>query len=47
METLKDGELYSVVEVHEPLVYVVIQIPSLSLQRCRDFQIRKLAGNAI
>ena len=43
MATLKDH----VVEAHQPLVYAVIQIHLLSLQRCRDFQTRKLAWNVI
>ena len=43
MATLKDGELYSGVEGHQPLAYAVTQIPLLSLQLCRDFQTRKLA----
>ena len=34
-------------EGHQPLVYAVIQITLLSLQRCPDFQTRKLACNAI
>ena len=47
MTTLKDGELYSGLEGHQPLAYAVIQIPLLSLQCSRDFQIRKLACNVI
>ena len=47
MATFKDGEIYSGLEGHQPFVYVVTQIPLLSLQCCRDFQIRKLACNAI
>ena len=47
MAKLKDGEYYSGLEGHKPLVYAVIQIPLLSLQCCRDFQTRKFACNAI
>ena len=47
MATLKDGELYSELEGHQPVVYIVTQIPFLSLQCCRDFQTTKLACNAI
>ena len=47
MARLKDGELCSGLERHQPLVYAVIQIPSLSLQCCRDFQTRNLACNNI
>ena len=42
MATLKDGYIYSVVEGHQPLVYAVIQIPLLSLQRFRDFPDQKI-----
>ena len=42
MATLKDGELYSALKEHQPVVYAVKQIPLLSLQRCQDFQIRHL-----
>ena len=47
MAKLKDGELYAGLEGRQPVVYAVTQIPLLSLQCCRDFQIRKLACNAI
>ena len=47
MATMKERQLYVGVEGHQPLVCTVIQIPLLSLQRCRDFQTRKLACNAI
>ena len=43
MATLKDGELYSGLEVHQLVVYTVTQIPLLSLQFCHDFQTRELA----
>ena len=43
MATLKDGELYSGLEGHRHVVYAVTEIPVLSLQRCREFQARKLA----
>ena len=42
METLKYEKLYSVVEVHQPLLSAVIQMSLLPLHRCRD-----LACNAI
>ena len=47
MATLKDGELYSRLEGHQTVVYVVTQIPLLSLQCCRNFWTGKLARNAI
>ena len=47
MATLKDGELFSGLEGHQPFAYTVTEIPLLSLQRCRDFQTTKLACNAI
>ena len=43
MATLKDEQLYSGLEGQQPVVYAVIEILLLSLQRCRDFQTRKLA----
>ena len=44
MATLKDGELFSELLGHQPLAYAdTEEIPLLSLQRCRDFQTRKLA----
>ena len=43
MATLKDGELFSGIQGHQPSAYAVIEIPLLSLQRCRQFQTRKLA----
>ena len=42
MAILKDGELYSELEGNHTVVYAVTSIPLLSLQCCRDFQIRKL-----
>ena len=42
MATLKDGELYSGLEGHEPVVYAVTQIPLLFPQSCRDFQDQKI-----
>ena len=47
MTTLKDGELYSGLEGHRPVVYAFTQISLLSLWRCRDLQTRKLSCNAI
>ena len=47
MATLKDGELYSDLEGDQTVVYVVTQVPLLSLQCCRDFQDRKWARNVI
>ena len=49
MATLKDGRptLFSALQEHQPLPYVVTKIASLSLQRCRDVQTRKLTSNAI
>ena len=44
---LKYGDLLSRLERHQPLVYAVTQVPLLSLQRCRDFQTRKLACTTI
>ena len=42
---LKDVELYSGLEGHQPLVYAVIQIALLSLQCFHDFQTKKLVFN--
>ena len=47
MATLKDGELYCGLERHQTVVFAVTQISLLCLQCCRDFQIGKLAYNAI
>ena len=47
MATLKEVELYSGLEGNQTVVYAVAQSPFLSLQCCRDFQIRKLACSAI
>ena len=47
MATLKDWELYSELEGHQHFAYAATEIPLLSLQRCRDFHIRKLACIAI
>ena len=47
MATLKDGELYSGLEGHQPIVYAVKQITLLYLQFYRDFQTRKIACNGI
>ena len=33
METLKDGELYSGLQGHQPSAYAVTEIPLVSLQR--------------
>ena len=45
MATLKDEELFSGLERHQPFAYAVTEIPLLSLQRFQDFQTRKLACN--
>ena len=45
MATFKDGEFYSTLGGHQPVVYAVTQIPLHSLQCCRDFQTRKLGCN--
>ena len=47
MATLKDRELYSGREGNQTVVYTVTKIPLVSLQRCRDFETRKLACNVI
>ena len=47
MATLKYGKLDSGLEGHQIVVYTVTQNLLPSLQCCRDFQIRKLACNAI
>ena len=47
MATLKDGELFSKLEGHQPFAYTVTEIPLLPLHRYREFQTRKLACNAI
>ena len=43
MASLKHGELYPGLEGYQPVAYAVTQFPLFSLQRCRDFQTRKLA----
>ena len=43
MATLKDRQLYSRMEGHQPVVYAATEIPLLSLQRCRDFQDQKMS----
>ena len=43
MTTLEDGEVVCGLEGHQPFAYSVIEIPLLSLQRCREIQTRKLA----
>ena len=47
MATLKDGELYYGPEGHQSVAYAVKQIHLLYLQCYQDFEIRKLACNAI
>ena len=47
MPTLKDGMPFSELEGRQPVAYAVTEIPLLPLQRCRDFQTRKSACNAI
>ena len=44
---MKDGAHFSGLEEHQPFAYAVTEIPLLSLQRCRDFQTRKLARNTM
>ena len=38
MTTLKDGELFSGLEGHQPFAYTLTEIPLLSLQRSATFR---------
>ena len=43
MATLKDGMVVSGLKGHLTFAYAVTEFPLLCVQRCRDFQTRKLA----